>query len=135
MTITTRKARSSKRAAVAKRARNTLKVGLPVEQSRGNVFADLGLPDSDLRLAKAEFARAIKRVIVSHDWTQSMAAATADLTSSDMSDICRGKLAKFSLERLEKALLSLGIDIEVRLTPTRAGAARGVMRVVGWRPE
>lgn len=103
---------------------------IPTEERSGNVFADLDLPDADLRLGKAQRASTIKHVIVARDWTQARAAAVANLAPSDMSDICRGKLAKFSLERLNGTLLALGVDIEVTLRPKAAGAGRGVLRVV-----
>ncbi len=103
---------------------------MEIERNSGNVFADLDLPDADVRLAKAQRARAIKHVIVARDWTQSRAANVANLAPSDMSDICRGKLAKFSLERLDGTLLALGVDIEVRLRPKAIEAGRGVLRVV-----
>ncbi|MCO4101358.1 helix-turn-helix domain-containing protein [Gemmatimonas sp.] len=103
---------------------------LAIEESSGNVFADLALPDADIRMAKAQLARAVKRVIVTNDWTQAFAAKTSGLATPDMSDVCRGNLARFSLERLEKVLVALGVDIEVRLQPKRAGATRGALRVI-----
>ena len=103
---------------------------LPVEASSGNVYADLDLPDADIRLAKAQLARTVKRVIVANDWPQAYAAEACGLTAPDMSDVCRGKLARFSLERLEKVLTALGVDIEVWIQPRRAGESRGALRVV-----
>jgi predicted XRE-type DNA-binding protein len=102
-----------------------------IEDGTGNVFADLGLPDAELRLAKAHRARAIKHTIVAREWTQAQAARTAGMAASDMSDICRGKLAKFSAERLDETLLALGVDIEVRLRPRSAAGHRGTLRVLG----
>lgn len=103
---------------------------MEIEESSGNVFVDLDLPNAEVRLAKAQRARAIKHVIVARGWTQARAATAANLAPSDMSDMCRGKLAKFSLERLDGTLLALGVDIEVRLRPKSAEAGRGVLRVV-----
>lgn len=111
-------------------ARSRSRAALSVEEGSGNVFVDLDLPDADIRLAKAQLARSIKRVIVANDWTQAYAAEACGLTAPDMSDVCRGKLARFSLERLEKVLTALGVDIEVRIQPRRAGESRGALRVV-----
>lgn len=36
------------------------KIDTTVERGSGNVFADLGFPDADERLAKAELARALQ---------------------------------------------------------------------------
>lgn len=88
-----------------------------IEETTGNVFADLGLPDAEERLAKALLARAIEQIIKARGWKQAQAAGVARVAASDMSDIVRGKLAKFSLDRLDTILLNLGVDVEIRLTP------------------
>jgi predicted XRE-type DNA-binding protein len=106
-------------------------VSAGIEEGADNVFEDLGLPDAELRLAKAHRARAIKHIILAREWTQAQAARIADMAASDMSDICRGKLAKFSAERLDETLLALGVDIEVRLRPRLAAGHRGTLRVLG----
>ena len=103
---------------------------IPMVQGTANPFADLGLPDADLHLAKAVPARTIGQVIHRREWTQAFGAETVGLSASDMSDICRGKLAKFSLERLEETLLRLGVDIEIRLHPSVRGETRGIRRVI-----
>jgi predicted XRE-type DNA-binding protein len=88
-----------------------------VEDSSGNVFQDLGLPNAEERLEKALLARAIRQIITARDWKQAKAAKIAGIAPSDMSDIVRGKLAKFSLDRLNTIILNLGMDIAIRLTP------------------
>jgi nicotinate (nicotinamide) nucleotide adenylyltransferase len=47
---------------------------VPVEESSGNVFADLGLSDPEERLAKADLAIAISREIQARGLTQGQAA-------------------------------------------------------------
>ena len=44
----------------AKRAKDK---HIEVEASSGNVFEDLGLPDAGERLAKAELARVIRKIV------------------------------------------------------------------------
>lgn len=46
------------------RAKRAKKEPLEIEASSGNVFDDLGLPDAGERLAKAELARAIRKLEV-----------------------------------------------------------------------
>ncbi|MGH7248147.1 MAG: helix-turn-helix domain-containing protein, partial [Pseudomonadota bacterium] len=48
---------------------------IPVTRGSGNVFADLGLPNPEERLAKAELALAISRAIKERGLTQREAAA------------------------------------------------------------
>lgn len=47
---------------------------IPVTRGSGNVFADLGLPNPEERLAKAELALAISRAIKERGLTQREAA-------------------------------------------------------------
>ena len=73
-----------------------------IEASSGNVFEDLGLPDASERLAKAELARVVRRIITRKQWTQRRAADELGIAAPDVSDLMRGKLARFSQERLER---------------------------------
>jgi predicted XRE-type DNA-binding protein len=100
-----------------------------IEHGTANVFADIGLPDAEERLAKALLARAIKQIITHRGWTQARAAQQVGLAASDMSDVVRGKLARFSLDRLESLILDLDMDIHLKVTPKRAEAHRGHISV------
>lgn len=102
---------------------------LVIEASSGNVFEDLGLPNAEERLAKALLARTIKQIIAHHGWTQTKAAKHVGLAASDMSDIVRGKLARFSLDRLESVILDLDMDIHIRVSPKQAESRRGHVSV------
>lgn len=95
----------------------------------GNVFADIALPNAEERLAKALLSRTIAKIIQQRDWSQAMAAQSTGVAASDMSDIVRGKLAKFSLSRLETIILDLGMDIHLRVSPKQPGSLRGNMTV------
>ena len=77
---------------------------IEIESSSGNVFEDLGLPNPAERLAKAELARVIRAVVNEKNWTQRRAAKAIGIAPPDMSDLMRGKLVRFSQERLERFL-------------------------------
>jgi predicted XRE-type DNA-binding protein len=113
--------------AITKRAKQN--PAIPIEESSGNVFADLGLPDADARLAKAELARAIRQVVQHREWTQKHAASVLGIAAPDVSDLMRGKLARFSQERLERFLNALDMDIEIRVRPRRTGKSRATVTV------
>lgn len=100
-----------------------------VEESSGNVFADLGLPDPDERLAKADLAIAIGREIDSRGLTQAEAAELLGVAQPDVSNLVRGRLSGYSIERLTRLLNALGQDVEIRIRPTGAGTERGHLRV------
>ena len=103
------------------KARRATDEHIEIEAGSGNVFKDLGLPDAGARLAKAELARVIRIIVKEKDWTQRRAAAVLGIAPPDVSDLMRGKLARFSQERLERFLNSLDMDVHIRVAPRAAG--------------
>jgi predicted XRE-type DNA-binding protein len=102
---------------------------IPVEESSGNVFADLGLMDSEERLAKADLAIAISREIEARGLTQGAAAELLGVAQPDVSNLMRGRLSGYSIERLTRLLNALGQDVEIRIRPAGKGDERGHLRV------
>lgn len=82
-------------------------------KSSGNVFADLGLPQADDLLAKAELAAKIIAEIQRRRLTQSQAGVMLGIDQPKISALRQGKLAGFSIERLVRFLLLLGRDVEI----------------------
>jgi predicted XRE-type DNA-binding protein len=91
-----------------------------VHASSGNVFADLGLPDAEERFAKAVISQAIAREIEARALTQSEAAKLLGTTQPKVSDVVRGRLAGFSMDRLFRFLTALGMDVRVEVSPSSA---------------
>lgn len=85
-----------------------------------NVFADLGLPNPEELLAKAELAMQINRLIKQKKLTQIAAAKLLDIDQPKISLLAQGKLSGFSLERLFKFLNILGQDITIKVTKTKS---------------
>ena len=110
-----------------KRARVEEHIG--IESGSGNVFADLGLPQPAERLAKAELARVIRKLVTDKGWTQRRAAKALRIAPPDMSDLIRGKLARFSQERLERFLNALDMDVHIQIGPRRTGKKRATVTV------
>ncbi len=79
--------------------------------SSDNLFADLGLPNPEERLAKAELARQINELIEQREFNHIEAAKLLDIDQSKISALSKGKLSGFSLERLFRLLNILGQDI------------------------
>ena len=88
-----------------------------LEIGSGNVFEDLGLPNAAERLAKAELARVIRKIVAERGWTQRRAAEVLEIAPPDVSDLMRGKLARFSQERLERFLNKLDMDVHIQIRP------------------
>jgi predicted XRE-type DNA-binding protein len=85
--------------------------------SSGNIFADLGFPDAEERMAKVNLAVQINTLIKSKKLTQKQAAELLDIDQPKISALSTGKLAGFSLERLFRFLTILGQDIVINITP------------------
>ena len=78
----------------------TKRDNIGVTQGGDNVFAALGLPNSEERLLKARLASAIFDVIEERGWTQTHAAEVMGITQPDVSNITTGRLKNSSAERL-----------------------------------
>jgi len=99
------------------------------EPGGANVFADVGFADADERLAKAELSRMIHKIIEKRGWTQRRAAEVLGIAAPDVSDLVRGKLARFSQERLARFLLVLDMDVTIRVEPKLKSNRHGRMAV------
>ena len=103
---------------------------IKVQVGSDNIFADLGLPNPEEHLAKAELASRIAQVLRQRRLTQ---AATAELLGIDqpkVSRLLRGYLTNFSTERLMHFLTLLGRDVEIVVKPTPRSRRQGRVRVV-----
>lgn len=85
-------------------------------QSSGNVFADLELPNAEERLLKAQLTVQIRRFIEQKGWTQSEAAEVIGLDQPKVSNLLRGRFSGFSVDRLLNILNRLGHNVEVRIS-------------------
>lgn len=80
------------------------------------MFSNLGLPDSDERMLKAQLAVQIRRFIEEKGWAQAEAAEAVGLEQPKVSHHLRGRLAGFSVDRLLNILNRLGHNVEVRIS-------------------
>ena len=99
-----------------------------VERGSGNVFADLGLPDADTHLLKADLVARIDAIVRQRGITQTEAARLLGLSQPDVSRLLRGDFREYSLERLFRLLTVLGRDIDIVIGPPRS-AAGGRLRI------
>jgi predicted XRE-type DNA-binding protein len=68
-------------------------------------------------VVKAKLALRIHKTIVELGLRQREAAARMPITQPKLSLLMRGRLAEFSLEKLEGCLRALGHDIEIAIEP------------------
>lgn len=81
-----------------------------VHDSTGNVFADMGMADAETRLAKAELARVMRKGLEERGLDHGAAAELLGISPQDVSDLTCGKLARFSMEQLERFLNALDMQ-------------------------
>ena len=91
-----------------------------IERGSGNVFADLGLPDADAHLLKAELVTRIDEIIRQRRLKQVEAAKLLGLSQPDVSRLLRGSFEEFSMERLLRLLTALGRDVEIVIREPRS---------------
>lgn len=95
-----------------------------------NVFADLGLPNPDEALLKADLAIALTDIIRARDWNQRQAADVLGIDQPKVSALMRGAINGFSVERLLRLLSSAGYDTTVSLVPVQSFGQMGRTRVI-----
>jgi predicted XRE-type DNA-binding protein len=102
---------------------------IAIEKGGGNVFADIGLPDPEERLAKADLAIRIAAAIRARRLTQARAARLLKIDQPKVSRLLRGQLSGFSTERLMHFLTLLGRDVEIVVKPAPRSRRQGHLRV------
>ncbi len=106
---------------------------LHLNESSGNVFADLRVADAQDALAKAEMAHAINSIIAKRHLTQREAARLLGIDQPKVSALVRGRLTGFSVERLLRFLVALDRDVEIIIKPKPRRRSGGRMNVVAVR--
>ena len=98
---------------------------LRIIESSGNVFADLGLPNSEEELLKARLIWQIADTIGAQGLKQAEAAKLLGLKQPDVSGLLHGKTNGFSVDRLLRLLNRLGKDVKITVkTKPRSRPAR-----------
>ena len=80
-----------------------------------NVFHELGLPDADELVIKSELMSAIHERVRARGLNQTQAAAVLDMPRSEVSHLMRGRISRFTIDRLVRALNNLDETVRLRL--------------------
>ena len=78
-----------------------------IERGSGNIFADLGRPEAEAHLLKAQLVTRIERIIRQRKLKQVKAAALLGLSQPDVSRLLRGNFREYSVQRLLRLLTAL----------------------------
>lgn len=95
-------------------------------KSSGNVFADIGVPDADEHLAKADLVIGIASIIRSRGLSQTAAAKLIGVAQPDISRLMRGNFEGFSYERLFHMLNALGENVRIVVTDAKPRTKAGL---------
>lgn len=88
-----------------------------VERGSGNVFADVGIANPELALAKAELVRRIRHLLAAQKLTPVQAAALLGLDRPKAAALLRGRVEGYTLDRLFQFLAALGQRVEISVMP------------------
>src|SRR5436309_5544228 len=90
---------------------------IPVHPGAGNVFADLGFDNPEEMQLRADLVHQLREMIRRRRLTQAAAAKLLGIKQPDLSALLRGRLTKYSLERLLGFMTILDRDVEIIVKP------------------
>ena len=96
----------------------------------GNVFADLGLPDAEALLVKAQLTYQIAKRIKELKLTQSEAGVRLAVSQPDVSRLMKGRVTGFSTDRLLALLNSLDFNVDIVLRRTDQSSHTTRVRII-----
>ena len=100
------------------------------EESSGNVFQDLGLPDADEELLKAQLTLRIHRAIRERGLSRAQAAELLGLRLPQVAPLLRNRPGGLSVGRLLRLLAALGQDVAITVRAAPAERGRGRVALV-----
>ena len=96
-----------------------MKKTIHVEMGTDNIFADIGLPNPEEHLLKAQLVVKITDIMKQRKLKQREAAEIFGITQPDVSKMLRGHFQQFSVERLMRFLVALDQDVEIVVRPRK----------------
>ena len=90
-----------------------------VTEGNGNVFADLGLPNPEQELLKAQLTLQIYTILKASGMKQVDMAKILGVRQPQVSLLMRNRAGNFSIGRLMEFLMKLRQDVEITVRPTR----------------
>ena len=89
------------------------------ETGSRNVFKDIGMPNAEEHLVKAQLVLKIDTIMKKRGMKQVEAANLFGVRQPDISKMLRGEFRQFSVERLIRFLVALNQDVEIVVKPHR----------------
>src|ERR1700737_2784049 len=89
------------------------------ETGSGNVFKDIGVPNAEEHLVKAQLVHKVDILMKERGLKQKEAAELFGIRQPDVSKMLHGEFRQFSVERLLRFLVALNQDVEIVVKPHR----------------
>lgn len=86
---------------------------IEIEESTGNVYADIQRPDAEAMLVKARLAAKIASIIKQRGMTQQQAADILGISQPKLSGMLRGKFRGISEAKMIECLNRLGRNVDI----------------------
>ena len=99
------------------------------ETGSGKVFKDLGLPNAEEHLIKAQLVYKIDAILKDRKLKQAEAGKLFGIPQPDVSKMLRGEFRQFSVERLLRFLVALNHDVEIVVRPHRGSSVTAALHV------
>ena len=99
------------------------------EIGSGNVFKDLGIPNAEEHLVKAQLVFKIDTIMKDRGLKQAEAADLLGVKQPDVSKMLRGDFRQFSVERLLRFLVALNQDVEIVVKPHRGRSDTAALHI------
>lgn len=101
-----------------------------IEESAGNIYADLGMDDADQMLIKAQLVTKIGEIIKRRKWSQQQASELLGIPPAKLSKMLHGQFRNIAEATLLDCLTRLGRDVQIIIGPARRNASAGRVAVV-----
>lgn len=99
------------------------------ETGSRNVFKDIGVPNAEEHLVKAQLVFKIDTIMRERSLKQIEAADLFGIRQPDVSKMLRGGFRQFSVERLLRFLVALDQDVQIVVKPHRDRNNAAALRV------
>jgi len=103
---------------------------IEIEESSGNVYADLQTADAEAMYVKAQLASKIGDILRHRHLTQQQAAEILGITQPKLSGLLRGQFRGISETKMIECLNRLGRDVEIVVRKAPRSHPQGHTQVV-----
>jgi predicted XRE-type DNA-binding protein len=96
---------------------------LSKDEKSMNVYEQLGFPDAEEMLVKAQLVSQIAEILRKRGWSRQQAAKVLGLTQPKLSKMLRGQFRGISEMKMMDCLVRLGRAVKIVVGPARKTAA------------